>query len=237
MIRADDIVGAISRAAALSRPFPHLRLSPVFGEDDYRELLRLLPPTDVYDELRHKDAKLPDGSYTRLEFPLSLERLQRLDDDRRRYWSGFADEFRHPYVARAFAAKFAEFTPLPHIENGSALRLSLVRDFPGYFIRPHQDIPSKLLTAQFYLPRDDRAAAMGTDFYRREAGELKWDCAVPYLPNTGYAFAVTENSWHGVNTIPPETPARDSLMLVWYVDGPRAKLSAAVRRTLRWLRS
>ncbi len=238
MIESKDIVQAIRAAAAHSRPFPHLRLSDVFGGEDYREILRLLPPRHAYSELRHKDARLPDGTYSRLEFSLTLERMERLDRDRRRFWAGVADALRHPDIAREFAARFAELGCQVPIESGSVLRLSLTRDFPGYSIRPHQDIPSKLLTVQIYLPPDDRGSAMGTNFYRRGAAKvLERDVSVPYLPNTGYAFAVTENSWHGVDTIPPGAPDRDSLMLVWNAEGAAAKLATSARLTLRRLRS
>ena len=62
-------------------------------------------------------------------------------------------------------------------------------------------------------------------FYRRgDSGLLEIDSTVPYLPNSGYAFPVTEGSWHGVDPIPPGAPPRDSLMLIWYVDGAWKKL-------------
>ncbi len=237
MIESKDIVQAVRAAVAHSQPFPHLRLSDVFGGEDYREILRLLPPRHAYAELRHKDARLPDGTYSRLEFPLTLERMERLDRDRRRFWAGIADALRHPDIAREFAARFAELGCQVPIESGSVPWLSLTRDFPGYSIRPHQDIPSKLLTVQFYLPPDDRGSAMGTNFYRRGgAGALERDVSVPFLPNSGYALAVTENSWHGVDIIPPGAPGRDSLMLVWHAGGAVARLAAQARLTLRRLR-
>ena len=241
MIESRDIVQAVRAAVAHSRPFPHLRLSDVFGGEDYREVLRLLPPRHAYAELRHKDAKLPDGTYSRLEFPLTLERMERLDRDRRRFWAGIADALRHPDIAREFAARFAELgcsSLPPPPETGSVLRMSLVRDRPGYSIRPHQDIPSKLLTAQIYLPGDDSGVERGTDFYNRgESGVLELDTTIPYLPNSGYAFPVTDNSWHGVRTIPAGAPDRDSLMLVWYVEGALARLGAAARQVWRRVRA
>lgn len=237
MIRAADIIQAVGAAQLRSRPFPHLRLSCVFGKEEYRDIRRLLPGNADYAELRHKDARLPDGTFSRLEFQLTGERLARLDPNRRRYWSEFAAALRHGNVARAFAARFAELKCDVPLEKGSTLRLSLVRDFPGYFIRPHQDVPSKLLTVQIYLPQDDGESDRGTIFYRRgDSGLLEIDSTVPYLPNSGYAFPVTEGSWHGVDPIPPGAPPRDSLMLVWYVEGAWKKLEAAARQARRWLR-
>ncbi len=235
---SEDFVEAVRAAPVLSHPFPHMRLSRVFGEGDYREILRLLPPTEHYLELRHKDARLPDGTYARLRFPLIGERLRKLDRERRRYWEAMSEALRDPDVAKAFAARFAEMDCESPPQTGSILRISLVRDRPGYCIRPHQDVPSKLLTAQIYLPRDEKGADLGTSFYRREeSGALEVDVRVPFLPNSGYAFPVTSDSWHGVDTVPPGATPRDSLMLVWYVDGAWKKLGAASRAVLRWLRS
>ena len=238
MIQVGDITRAVRSAPLRLRPFPHLRLSRVFGEEDYLNLRRLLPRDDHFVELRHKDARRPDGTFTRLEFRLTGERLAGLDPDRRRFWSELAATLQRADVARAFAARLADLDCDLSLEKGSILRPSLVRDLPGYFIRPHQDVPSKLLTAQIYLPPGNRQSDLGTHFYRcGDAGRLEIDSTVPYLPNSGYAFPVTEGSWHGVDPIPPGAPPRDSLMLVWYVDGAWKKLGAAARQARRWLRS
>ena len=37
-----------------------------------------------------------------------------------------------------------------------------------------------------------------------------------FLPNTGYAFAVTERSWHGVEPVRETGASRNSLMLIYY---------------------
>lgn len=64
----------------------------------------------------------------------------------------------------------------------------------------------------------------GTSFFRREAREGGIDeyhetHRVPFEPNTGYAFAVNESSWHGVTPPLPEGRPRNSLMLVYYKEG------------------
>lgn len=57
----------------------------------------------------------------------------------------------------------------------------------------------------------------------------KKEVAVPFLPNSGYAFPASKNSWHGVDVIPHGAPIRNSLMMVWYVDGIVGKIVAKVR--------
>jgi hypothetical protein len=39
-----------------------------------------------------------------------------------------------------------------------------------------------------------------------------------FAPNTGYAFAVAENTWHSADTVGPEVTTRDSILLTYFVD-------------------
>ena len=117
----EDIVQAIRGAQPHSQPFLHLRLSSIFGDEEYRQILRMLPSMEDCVELRHKDAILPDGTSSRRVFPLTDRMLAPLDQDRRQFWSVFADALRHPYVARGFVEKFAKFgCKAPRIRFGPA---------------------------------------------------------------------------------------------------------------------
>jgi hypothetical protein len=74
----------------------------------------------------------------------------------------------------------------------------LLRDFAGYRISPHPDSSKKACTVQFYLPSDDSQSDLGTSFYSRNAdGSFVEEHKLPFLPNTGYGFKVSDNSWHG----------------------------------------
>jgi hypothetical protein len=39
-----------------------------------------------------------------------------------------------------------------------------------------------------------------------------------FAPNTGYAFAVGEDTWHSADTVGPEVATRDSILLTYFVD-------------------
>ena len=241
MIETERIVQAIQAAPLNPRPFNYVVLKRLFAEESYRQLIGLLPRATHYAELRHKDAILADGSCARLEFPLTEESLRTLEGTRRRFWKAVADALRHPLVKHAFAKKLAASIASRSIpaDARTNLRISLLRDLPGYRIRPHQDIPQKLITVQFYLPADLSQIHLGTSLYRRNGvGELERLVRLPFLPNTGYAFGVTPRSWHGVDRIPGggESP-RNSLMLTWYLDGGWQKLRASAAQAARSLRS
>jgi hypothetical protein len=93
----------------------------------------------------------------------------------------------------------------------------LFRDFSGYKINPHPDSSKKACTVQFYLPSDNSQVELGTSFYDQNGGTFDEIIKIPFLPNTGYAFKVTENSYHGAN-LPKFTKPRDTLILTYYKD-------------------
>ncbi len=94
----------------------------------------------------------------------------------------------------------------------------LVRDLCGYKIRIHPDISQKAITVQFYLPPDDSQRHLGTSFYSRETGKgFTKVKQMSFLPNTGYAFAVGDNSWHGVDQVSGGDGIRNSLMIIYYL--------------------
>ena len=41
---------------------------------------------------------------------------------------------------------------------------------------------------------------------------------MPFLPNTGYAFAVGDNSWHSADPVGSEVKTRDSILHTYFVD-------------------
>jgi hypothetical protein len=95
----------------------------------------------------------------------------------------------------------------------------LTRDVPGYKIHPHTDTHSKGITVQLYLPHDASATHVGTIFHARNAeGTLPKHTQMKFAPNTGYAFAVGDNTWHSADPVGTEVTTRDSILLTYYVD-------------------
>ncbi len=39
-----------------------------------------------------------------------------------------------------------------------------------------------------------------------------------FAPNTGYAFAVADNTWHSADPVGGEVETRDSILLTYFVD-------------------
>ena len=98
----------------------------------------------------------------------------------------------------------------------------LTRDIPGYLITPHTDTQWKGITVQLYLPKDDANTDIGTIFHEKLAdGSLPKKAKMRFAPNTGYAFAVGDDTWHSADPVHARVTTRDSILLTYFVDsGP-----------------
>jgi hypothetical protein len=218
-----DLVDRVEQSALETRPFPHAYIERVFPSDYYRRLLDLLPATRRYRELRHRDARLPDGTSARRKFYLFPEQIAFLPAEQRAFWMEISRALRAPALQEAFKRKFRD--ALERRFQRPIDRLSfypvpmLLRDFPGYRIGIHGDSLSKAITAQFYLPRDDAQAHLGTVLHEARSGpDAERTRRLAFRPATGYAFPVVyHESWHSVVQTRPGDGERNSIMLTYYV--------------------
>jgi hypothetical protein len=164
-----------------------------------------------------------DGTPTRVKIDLFPEYIRNLPPEQHAVWavvgralcsqevkSAFVHRLARP-LARRFGDRFSRvgLYPLP----------ILTRDVPGYRILPHTDTRSKGITVQLYLPRDASATHVGTIFHGCEAdGSLPKHTQMQFAPNTGYAFAVGDDTWHSADPVGPEVTTRDSILLTYFVD-------------------
>ena len=47
-----------------------------------------------------------------------------------------------------------------------------------------------------------------------------------FAPNTGYAFAVGDNTWHSADPVGTEVDTRDSILLTYFVDAGMLQICA-----------
>jgi hypothetical protein len=72
------------------------------------------------------------------------------------------------------------------------------------------------------LPADNSNTNIGTIFHERMPdGSKPRRTQMPFAPNSGYAFAVADDTWHSADPVGPEVKTRDSILLTYFVDrGP-----------------
>lgn len=219
------LVDSVEQARVVEKPFYHLQFDRVFPDDIYAAMLREMPIERDYRALpgRNNVNILDDGSATRIKIDLFPEYIRNMPAQKRELWElvGRAlcsNEVRDAFVRRLAPALERRFGP-GYREVGMFPIPILTRDVPKYKITPHTDTKWKGITVQFYLPPDDTTEHIGTIFHGKlPDGSLPKVLKMPFLPNTGYAFAVGSDSWHSADPVGPEVKTRDSILHTYFVD-------------------
>ena len=79
--------------------------------------------------------------------------------------------------------------------SNSYVRLEVICDREGFWLKPHCDIKEKLMSSIIFINLHDESENLGTDFYDKN---LKLVKTVPYKHNYGYFFTSGPGSWHGM---------------------------------------
>jgi hypothetical protein len=229
----DHLCRAIAMVEIFSWPYPHFYLERVFPDVVFAQILELLPNPDLYTPDNPRIHTREDGLVTRNIFSLSPHGILRLAEPQRSFWGQLADALMSRRLRDVVFAKLSN--DLSQRFGVSADQLhsiaaypkpALVKDLGGYEIAPHRDTRSKIVTMQFYLPKDMSKTDLGTTVYRQRLFRIK-NLVSPrsrfeavkrfaFAPNTGYAFAVGSRSWHGREQVPMASGERNSLMLIYY---------------------
>jgi hypothetical protein len=220
-----SVIESIEAARSSDAPFYHLHFDRVFPDDIYAAMLREMPEARDYRVLpgRHNENILDDGSATRVKIDLFPEYIRNLSPGKRDLWDVIGRALCSNEVKDAFVRKLApglerRFGP-GYDEVGMFPIPVLTRDVPRYNIAPHTDTRWKGITVQLYLPPDDTTKHIGTIFHDRlPDGSMPKTIKMPFSPNSGYAFAVGDNTWHSADPVGPEVKTRDSILLTYFVD-------------------
>jgi hypothetical protein len=231
-----ELAKVVDRSPLRDAPFDHITLQEAFPAAFYREMLAQFPANAAFHPLYHHDAVRPDGSSTRQRLYLYPENLWRLPAAQRRIWRRIAAALCAPALEQAFKRKFR--TALEERFQQPVERIPLypvpilVRDLPGYKIGIHADTLTKAITVQLYLPRDASQVHLGTVFHTSRKADDDRPMTMPFLPASGYAFAVRrKESWHSVPMTTEADGERRSIMLTYYVDQtPQAKRKRRLQR-------
>ncbi len=222
---ADYVARSVVAARTVEKPFFHLEFDRVFPDDLYLQILRLMPESRDYRPMhgRSKGHDLADGTHTRVKIDLFPEYVRNLPGEKRALWD---------IVGRALCSKQVKEAFIRRLAPGLSKRFGkdfakvgmypipiLTRDIPGYLIPPHTDTHWKGITVQLYLPQDDANTDIGTIFHDVLPDGSKPKAAqMRFAPNTGYAFAVGDDTWHSADPVHNRVKTRDSILLTYFVD-------------------
>ena len=79
--------------------------------------------------------------------------------------------------------------------NNSYVRLEVICDREGFWLKPHCDVKEKLMSSIVFVNPFNESKNLGTDFYDQNLNKVK---TVPYKHNYGYFFTSGPNTWHGM---------------------------------------
>ena len=220
------IVDSARRGHADAKPFHHLQFDRVFPDDFYSAMLQVMPAANDYRAMSGKTkmgSSRPDGKPTRTKIDLFPEYLRHLSPEKRAIWGVVGQVLRSKELGRVFVERLAPGLERRFGANFAKLRIYpvpiLTRDIPGYRVFKHTDSLWKGITVQLYLPPDDLITHIGTIFHEYlPDGTKPKRKQMPFARNTGYAFAVADNTWHSADPVGPEVITRDSILLTYFVD-------------------
>jgi hypothetical protein len=227
----DFVVSSVDAARVVETPFYHLEFDRVFPDDLYRSMLAEMPMAADYRPMHGRSRKQDVGGvHTRVKIDLFPEYIRHLPAAKRAVWTMVGEALCSEPVKNAFRRRLAPALGRrfgSHYERVGMFPIPiLTRDIPGYRIPPHTDTHWKGITVQLYLPADAAHTNIGTIFHEvAPDGSLPKKTQMRFAPNTGYAFAVGDSTWHSADTVGPEVNTRDSILLTYFVDqGPLRKL-------------
>ena len=79
--------------------------------------------------------------------------------------------------------------------SSSYVRLEIIGDKKGFWLKPHKDIPEKLMTMMIWANPYQESDNLGTDLYDKNFNKVK---TIQYKHNAGYFFASGQDTWHGL---------------------------------------
>ena len=219
------IARSVDNARAVEKPFFHLEFDRVFPDDVYAQIPRLMPVTADYRPMhgRSKGHDLNDGTHTRVKIDLFPEYIRSLPAEKRSLWDVVGRALCSEPVKQAFIRRLAPGLSKRFGSDFARVGMYpipiLTRDIPGYLIPPHTDTHWKGITVQLYLPADDANTDVGTIFHEvLPDGSKPKAMQMRFAPNTGYAFAVSNDTWHSADPVHNRIKTRDSILLTYFVD-------------------
>ena len=79
--------------------------------------------------------------------------------------------------------------------SNSFVRLEVIGDKKGFWLKPHKDIEEKLMTMMIWANPYSESENLGTDLYNNRFEVVK---TVKYQHNSGYFFSSGNDTWHGL---------------------------------------
>ena len=178
-------------------PFKHWELNEPLSNEAIQEIIKVDIPNVVEHNLTYDGTRAIDGGGAEFREGIAS--------------GGKAIKFRC-FITKDNAGQFPELVKLinelqskeTHQKisqlinkdlSNSYVRIEVICDRKGFWLKPHCDIKEKLLSCLLFINKFNESEELGTDLYNEKLEKVK---TVPYKNNYGYFFSSGPGTWHGM---------------------------------------
>ena len=178
-------------------PFKHWELNEPLSNEAIQEIINADIPNVAEHNLTHDGTRAIDGGAAEFREGIAS--------------GGKAIKFRC-FITKDNAGQFPELVKLinelqskeTHQKisqlinkdlSNSYVRIEVICDRKGFWLKPHCDIKEKLLSCLLFINKFNESEELGTDLYNEKLEKVK---TVPYKNNYGYFFSSGPGTWHGM---------------------------------------
>ena len=186
-----------SNSNKFDKPFTHWELNSPLSEDAINEIIKADIANPNEHKLEYDGTRAIDGGEGKFREGIStggkaLKFRCFITKENARDFPGLSD-FINELQQKETHSKISEL--INKDLSSSYVRVEVICDRKGFWLKPHCDIKEKLLSCLLFVNNENESETLGTDFYDENLNKVK---TVPYKHNYGYFFSSGPNTWHGM---------------------------------------
>ena len=186
-----------SRIKIFDDPFKHYEINQPLTKEAIREISDAIIPEPKKENLNYDGTRALDGGDGAFRAGIKdggkAKNLRcyitKENSNLFPHLTKFIEELRSPEVYKKIGSFIGK-----DLKN-SYVRLEVISDREGFWLKPHCDIKEKLMSSIVFINLHNESENLGTDFYDKKLIKVK---TVPYKHNYGYFFTSGPDSWHGM---------------------------------------
>ena len=185
------------RTKSYIEPFPHFEIDKPLTEEAIKEISLADVPDPKKEKLNYDGTRALDGGDGAVRSGIKdggrAKKLRcyvtKQNSKVFPHLTKFIEELRSPEIYKKIGSLIKKDL------SNSYVRLEVICDREGFWLKPHCDIKEKLMSSIVFINLHGESENLGTDFYDQKLNKIK---TVPYRHNYGYFFTSGPNSWHGM---------------------------------------
>jgi len=186
-----------SNSNKFDKPFPHWELNNPLSEDAINEIIKADIANPNEHKLEYDGTRAIDGGEGKFREGISsggkaLKSRCFVTKENSKDFPGLSN-FINELQQKETHSKISEL--INKDLSNSYVRVEVICDRKGFWLKPHCDIKEKLLSCLLFVNNENESETLGTDFYDENLNKVK---TVPYKHNYGYFFSSGPNTWHGM---------------------------------------